>query len=290
MQGLEQAYRKKIDSIMADFRSHIVADDRSARTMCIDWSRYIPDYSDQKLEALVLSNPLKMQMFYRRVILLERERRGYEAFALEMIKIHNQTAYRQLQNFLEVIQGIQGVDPFVFHRFMELYRKLVDEITIHQDRMARNFTSLPYPTIIHHFTTLAQKISSQQPIELEQFNKTLNQELQSKRPVSKTLKAVMYGVLGAIIGGAIGLILGAALTFWGFGFGSLAGSIAGGIAGWSMGTTLGIGGAAVGVGLIAGASVSSGVFWNAKKKQANYDQAHQRVSASMQGISQALTH
>jgi hypothetical protein len=276
---------RTVGEIKSDFDRHAKGDNTTPKTLFIDWSRYIPEYTDQCL-FLIEKNPSQMQAIYRRIVLLERQSRAHEEFKKQWLKASygNHKIY-QLTGFLNEVRCMENnqpcnIDSNVLTKFQELYNKIEDEIFSHEEC---NIDNTPYPVVIKHFTNMAHKINSGKKFSKEEMTDSLNEldRKLNKKPMSKGLKAAICGVIGAVIGAIIGLAVGAAITFWGGGFGALPAAIAGGAAGFTLAQGLVVGGTALGVGAAGGVTGATAGFFSAKCNHATYDQDNNAIKPAI---------
>ncbi len=73
---------KQLAEIKAYFALHSLGDEA---TLGIEWNEYIPDFSMDHLDFLIRQNPAGMQVLYRRIIILELERRAHQALIEQYI-------------------------------------------------------------------------------------------------------------------------------------------------------------------------------------------------------------
>lgn len=280
LQQLKAGYQSQLEAIKADFQRHVRGNNKSSRHMAIDWSSYFPDCGEGEIAQLIDCFPAAMQSLYRRVVLLERERRSHEQFKKQWLKLNysSSSPYRQLSQLAFAIQQLARdgeVDSRVVERFLALHKKIEDELFTHQ-RAKPGETA--FPIVLEHFTALARRLHSKPRLSREEISKfacKLEEDLAAK-PLSIGMRVCIAGCIGALLGLVLGFVAGAALTCWGGGFGAIPGAIAGmtlaeGIMIGTMGGVVGaeLGAAAAMVGFFSGKAQEASRKTIEQEKQRN---------------------
>ncbi|KTC98877.1 hypothetical protein Lery_0680 [Legionella erythra] len=281
---LKVGYRSQLEAIKADFQRHVRGNNKSSRTMVIDWSYYFPDCTEAEIVQLIDCFPAAMQSLYRRVVLLERERRSHEQFKKQWLKLNYSSSlpYKQLSQLSFAIQQLVRdgeVDLRVVDRFLALHQKIEDELFTHQ-RAKPGETA--FPIVLEHFTALARRLHSKPRLSREEISKfacQLDEDLAAKR-LSIGMRVCIAGCIGALLGLVLGFVAGAALTWWGGGFGAIPGAIAG----MTLAEGILMGTMGVLMGAELGAAASMVGFFSARAQEASQKAIEQEKQTNKQAL------
>ncbi|MDR3477863.1 MAG: hypothetical protein P4M14_07515 [Gammaproteobacteria bacterium] len=107
--------------------------------------------------------------------------------------------------------------------------------------------------------------------EIKHLTQDLDEKLLGKPPISRYLKAALFGFIGAVVGLALGVVIAGGSTIWAGGFGAIPGAIAGAFKGAALGTTLATISSAGLIGAISG-------LFSSRNAHNNYFQNVQEVA------------
>lgn len=292
-------YDTKLRSIEEDFLRHSDPS-KKLEYLTINWL----DYDLDHLSQCIVQDPAQMQIIYRRIVCLEREKCEQDIFELNWLQsFFNNDC---IAAFADQIKALKENKDYliedVVDGFQNLYQALKEDLFIHTQC---DLKKTVYPATILHFTELASQVNTaclaaraqgeeKAVISMEEIKKSmllLNKRLLDKQPMSGTLKGaihmVFYVLAGLAAGFVIGAALGAAATCWSGGFGALPGAILGSVTGFTVATQGGI----VGSVFSAGISTIFGIpsFFQAKDKEREYHHDFDSVKGMATNFEQQLS-
>ncbi|MDR3491306.1 MAG: hypothetical protein P4M12_04580 [Gammaproteobacteria bacterium] len=252
------------DAIKAAIHSLEYYDPTYEINQTIEELNQYPDYFiDCNLAQMVNACPAEMQLVYRHIVLLEKEKTAL----VKDIQYQKEININALESFNKNIHSLEEsgkVTVDVVNKYKTLSSTIINARV--------DATAAPYSTITEHFSneiTNLIKNPKPTPKQIEKSAKELDKKLYGKPPVKRTVKAAICGVIGALVGFVVGLTVGAAVTTWGGGFGALPGAILGAVKGFTLGTAIGLGTAALSAGIGGSLGFFSAVRNQNKFKEAN---------------------